>query len=67
MGIRIGNRTQKTALVTYADDVTIVVTAPKDKIHQRLPLDIRKGDGCLFEHPQIQNHDSGIVGYILNP
>jgi hypothetical protein len=29
-GIRIGHRTQKTAVVAYADDVTIVVTAPQD-------------------------------------
>jgi sRNA-binding carbon storage regulator CsrA len=29
-GIRIGNRIQKTAVVAYADDVTIFVTAPQD-------------------------------------
>jgi hypothetical protein len=29
-GIIIGHRTQKTAVVAYADDVTIFVTAPED-------------------------------------
>jgi hypothetical protein len=29
-GIRIGHRTQDTAVVAYADDVTIFVTAPQD-------------------------------------
>jgi hypothetical protein len=29
-GIRVGHSTQKTAVVAYADDVTIFVTVPKD-------------------------------------
>jgi hypothetical protein len=64
-GMRVAHRTQKTAIVVYADDATIFVTPPKDKRHQGPPIDIRKGGGCLFEHPQIQSHCSGIVGYIL--
>jgi hypothetical protein len=30
MGIRIGHRTKKTAVVAYADDVTIFVNTPAD-------------------------------------
>ena len=49
MGIRIGHCTTKTAVVAYADDVTIFVTAPEDIQVVRDPLRTceRATDACL--------------------
>jgi len=29
------------------------------------PTDLRKGNGCLFEHPKIQSHGCRLVGQIV--
>jgi hypothetical protein len=51
-GIRIGHSTQKTAMVAYADDVTIFVTAPKDiNVIWHLLLTYERATGaCLNIH-----------------
>jgi sRNA-binding carbon storage regulator CsrA len=48
-GIRIGQSTQKTAVVAYADDVKIFVTAPKDiNVIRDLLLNYERATGaCL--------------------
>ena len=60
-GIRSRHCTTQTAVVAYADDVTIFVTAPEDiQVIRDL---LRKGKWCLLEHPKIQSLGGRLVGY----
>ena len=63
-GVKIGRRGTKTMVITYADDVTIVVSKPEDIpiVHTKK---IRKSNWGKNQHPKIEGHCSWLMEHIL--